>query len=361
MLIVGIVLGVLGLVLSYYGVAALRFWAERRQIFDVPNARSSHTRPTPRGGGLAIVLVILSGLLVSWLFTRTWSLPAVASYLLAGMLIAAVSWIDDLRSLSNRIRFSAHSLAAVLALWNFGYWERVDVPLFGQIQIGWLGILISFVWIVGLTNAYNFMDGIDGIAGGQALIAGLGWAAIGYIGQEPLVSSLGLLLATSSLGFLAHNWHPARIFMGDVGSAFLGYTFAVLPFMLHLGASNHLNSSLSAAAGVLLVWPFVFDAAFTFLRRLRNGEQVFAAHRSHLYQRLVIAGWGHRAVSLLYISLAFGGLLLSLGWVLDIQGIGIGIALLIPLLGLGLWLLVVQRERHHAAHIHQPAQLSNSI
>ena len=95
-------------------------------------------------------------------------------------------------------------------------------------SLGRLGLIITFLWIVGLTNAYNFMDGIDGIAGGQAVVAGLGWAGLGYLTDQPLIGLLGLLLAASSLGFLGHNWPPARIFMGDVGSAFLGFTFAVL-------------------------------------------------------------------------------------------------------------------------------------
>jgi UDP-N-acetylmuramyl pentapeptide phosphotransferase/UDP-N-acetylglucosamine-1-phosphate transferase len=127
--------------------------------------------------------------------------------------------------------------------------------------------------------------------------------------------------------------------MGDVGSAFLGYTFAVLPVI----AMQH-NPRL-ALAGVLLVWPFVFDAAFTFLRRLRNHENVFAAHRSHLYQRLVIAGYSHRTVTLLYIGLAAAGAILALLWTLDVAESGLAIVLSLPLLGWGLCRIVWRRER----------------
>ena len=134
--------------------------------------------------------------------------------------------------------------------------------------------------------------------------------------------------------------------MGDAGSAFLGVTFAVLPVV----AAQH-NPRL-AVAGVLLVWPFVFDAAFTFLRRLRHRENVFAAHRSHLYQRLVIAGYSHRAVTLLYIGLAAAGAILTLLWTLDVPGVGLAIVLGIPVLCLGLWTYVVYSEHRRTLPFH---------
>ena len=203
---------------------------------------------------------------------------------------------------------------------------------------GWLGVPLAFFWVVGLTNAYNFMDGIDGLAGSQAVIAGVGWAGLGWLRGEPLVSLLGLLVAGSSLGFLLHNWPPARIFMGDVGSAFLGFTFAALSVL-----AAQQNPRL-AVAGILLLWPFIFDTIGTFLRRLRRRENVFAAHRSHLYQRLVIAGYSHRTVTLLYSGLALVGLVLALVWVLALPGAD-WLALGLPgLLGFGLWQFVVRAE-----------------
>jgi UDP-N-acetylmuramyl pentapeptide phosphotransferase/UDP-N-acetylglucosamine-1-phosphate transferase len=326
---------------SYGGVTALRLWAERRQILDVPNERSSHSRPTPRGGGLVIVILSTLGLAVAWLLSPIWHPAALLAYLAAAWLIAGVSWLDDLRSLPNRVRFAAHSLGAILAILAFGAWRVVSIPLIGPLDLGVLGLFITFIWIAGLTNAYNFMDGIDGIAGGQAVVAGLGWAFLGWRDNQPLVAALGLLLAATSLGFLGHNWPPARIFMGDVGSAFLGYTFAVLPVI----AAQH-NPRL-AVAGVLLVWPFVFDAAFTFLRRLRHHENVFAAHRSHLYQRLVIAGHSHRTVTRLYIGLAATGAMLAARWYSDGSASDLAVILALPLLCVGLWRFVVGRE--HAA------------
>lgn len=335
-------LSLLAFTLSYLGVIGLRRWAESRQILDIPGERSSHTQPTPRGGGLAIVVVTLAGwLLYAWLGPAMFCLPLLAS-IAGAVLVAAVSWLDDLHTLPNRVRFAAHGVGAILVILGFGYWQTFSIPFFGPLYLGWLGIVITFLWIVGLTNAYNFMDGIDGIAGGQAVVAGLGWAVLGRLSEEPLISVLGLLLAASSLGFLRHNWPPARIFMGDVGSAFLGYTLAVLP-MIAAERDSHLM-----LAGLLFVWPFVFDTAFTFLRRLFKGENVFAAHRSHLYQRLVIVGYSHRFVTLLYMGLALIGVILALARSLKADGGAVAICLIIPSLCLGLWLFVFREERIRA-------------
>jgi UDP-N-acetylmuramyl pentapeptide phosphotransferase/UDP-N-acetylglucosamine-1-phosphate transferase len=324
--------------LSYIGVIGVKRWAERWEIFDVPNQRSSHSRPTPRGGGLAVVIVVMSGLAVYGLVE---SMGPWQNVLVCGVgvsLVSIVSWLDDLRTLPNSIRFAAHSLGAVLAIVGFGYWNGLSLPLFGQLQLGYLGLPVTFLWIVGLTNAYNFMDGIDGIAGAQAVVAGFGWLLLGYFEGMPLARVWGALLAASSLGFLFHNWPPARIFMGDIGSAFLGYSFACLAIV---GCQK--NSAL-ALAGILLVWPFVFDTTFTFFRRLINRENVLSAHRSHLYQRLVISGLSHQMVTVLYAGLALLGVVLALLVVKKEPGVD-RIVLTVSLLGcIGLWGLTVIRE-----------------
>ncbi len=330
--------------LAYCGVALLRRWAERRQILDVPNERSSHTLPTPRGGGLAIVIVTLAAWLIySWTFLDYWPL---LPYIVGAALIAGISWIDDLRDVPTIVRLAVHGLAAALAILSFDYWHTTDISLFQQLKLGWLGLPITFLWIVGLTNAYNFMDGVDGIAGAQAVVVGLGWALLGWLGHQTHVSVMGLLLAGTALGFLLHNWPPARIFMGDVGSAFLGYTFAVLPLM---AAHAPQADSRLALIGALLLWPFIFDSSFTFLRRALHGENVFAAHRTHLYQRLVIAGRTHLFATLLYAMLALVGAALAAAWLGGIHGSGAAIIILIPLLSLLLWRFVVREERRVAA------------
>jgi UDP-N-acetylmuramyl pentapeptide phosphotransferase/UDP-N-acetylglucosamine-1-phosphate transferase len=255
-------------------------------------------------------------------------------------MVATISWIDDLRSLPTSIRLAVHLAAAILAVAGLGFWTVIDLPLLGRVSVGWWGLALVIFWIVGLTNAYNFMDGTDGIAGIQAVIAGLGWAFLGWGSGDAVVGGLGFILGCSSLGFLLHNWPPARIFMGDVGSAFLGYTLATLPVMM--GGRGSENGA-ALVVGVAMVWPFVFDTAFTLLRRLSRGENVFAAHRSHLYQRLVAAGSSHRRVALIYGSLALIGCLVAqrgAWW----AGHRLGYVLL-SFLSLGLWLFVVVEER----------------
>ena len=333
------VLGILALAASWFGVAAIRRLAEHCRLLDIPNERSSHTRPTPRGGGLAIVAVVLGGVWVYAALCPGVPWDALGIFTLGAILIAAVSWLDDLRPLPVWVRFATHGVGAGLAILAFGYWYAVGWPGSGYLPLGLFGGILTFLWIVGLTNAYNFMDGIDGIAGGQAVVAGLGWAILGWFGGQPLVGIMGLLIATASLGFLGHNWSPARIFMGDVGSAFLGYVFAA---MTVLAAQA---DPVFVLAGIALVWPFVFDSVLTFTRRLCRGEKVWAAHRSHLYQRLVISGLSHGQISGLYIGLAMLGLAWAMALVRGWQYMAVTGAVIIAVAALGLWAWTCQRER----------------
>lgn len=271
---------------SVAGVAAVRRWSLRRNVIDVPNERSSHLDPTPRGGGLLIFLTGLAAYVVHGLATGagvSWGFAAGA------VIVAIVSFLDDLGHVAVPIRLGAHAAAAVLVVADTGGFA----PFFPE--AGWIACPASVVWIVWLVNAYNFMDGIDGIAGIQAVTAGAGWAAIGWIAGEPAVSVLGAALAAGSAGFLVHNWAPARIFMGDVGAAFLGFAFAAVPF---LGTGSE-RSALGSLA-VFPVWFFLLDSVFTLLRRALRGEKVWRAHREHIYQRLVIAGLSHARVASVY-------------------------------------------------------------
>lgn len=329
------VLAPAALVLSYLSVMWVRRWAQRRAILAVPNVRSLHDRPMPQGGGLAITAITLSGFLLYATITQAWTWRVTLAYLVGALVVAIVSWVDDLRTLPVGVRLLAHSLAALCIILGVGSWHVLSLPYLGEIDLGWLGPLFTFIWIVGLTNAYNFMDGIDGIAGSQAVIAGMGWAVLGWLADLPIASVLGLLLACTSLGFLGHNWPPARIFMGDVGSAFLGYSLAVLPT-----AAVPFETRM-VITGALLVWPFIFDTAFTFIRRVLKRENVFSAHRSHLYQRLIIAGRSHRFVTLLYIFLAMTGVVMAVIWV----EWGTNVAILVlASLSLFLWIYIRWEE-----------------
>jgi UDP-N-acetylmuramyl pentapeptide phosphotransferase/UDP-N-acetylglucosamine-1-phosphate transferase len=309
-----ITLGFITILLSYIGVLKYSKWAIRKNILDIPNERSSHIKPIPRGGGLVIVVLTLGGLLLAQVSEYYSSWKLILGFMMGAGLISGISWIDDLHSLPVGLRFAVHSLAAVIGMAAFGYWQTVSFPLLGPIHLGLVGLPLTFFWIVGLTNAFNFMDGIDGIAAAQATVAGVWWSVFGWLYLQPLLLVLGLGLACSSLGFLVHNWSPARIFMGDVGSAFLGYTFAMLPIMANNLLSPDGGWAGSLGAGILITWPFVLDTTFTFLRRLYKGEDILRSHRTHIYQRLAIAGYSSSGISLIYLGLSVMGGIIAMVW-----------------------------------------------
>ncbi len=306
-------LGALGACLCAWVLVAL--WIRvsvRARIVDVPNARSSHAKATPRGGGVGIVATIVLGVGAALACGRAGDLEGALWAGGLAVFIAVVSFIDDVRSLPSLLRLVLQLGAAALAVWKLGAFPALTLPFLDPLILPrGLMAVVTVIWIVGLTNVYNFMDGIDGIAGGQGFVAGLAWAWFGAMAGAPLVAWTGLMIAAACLGFLLHNWSPAKVFMGDVGSAFLGFTFAVLPLLaLHGQARLAGWSPLFIGAvplfAALVVWPFIGDGSFTFARRLRHGENVLAAHRSHLYQRLTIAGWPHAIVSRFYIWWAAG-------------------------------------------------------
>ncbi len=172
--------------------------------------------------------------------------------------------------------FKASSPSPPSGEWDISRWLPFRCSVTCSLAL--FGVLITFLWIVGLTNAYNFMDGIDGMAGGVALVAALGWMWLSSDTQTWFVFWVALAIAASSLGFLGHNWSPAKVFMGDVGSTFLGYTFAVLSLV----SANQSGDAL--LIGTLLMWTVIMDSLVTFLGRLIKRENVFTGHRSHLFQ-----------------------------------------------------------------------------
>jgi len=308
-------------------------------MLDIPNARSSHTRPTPRGGGIGIVIGVLIGawgLFISRILCM--SFREIAALSLAGAIVALIGWLDDIHRLPYAIRLIVQAISSAVILIAIGYFQTITVPFIGEIHLYSIGIPFTLLWMMGLTNAYNFMDGIDGIAGGQAVVAGLGWTIMGFMSGQSFVSLIGMILAASSLGFLFHNWPPARIFMGDVGSAFIGFTLAVIPI---LAAQRDPRCMV---AGILVVWPFIFDTSFTLVRRLTNKENIFVAHRSHVYQRLVIAGYSHRFVTLIYMGLALIGTVIALLWYKRAPFVSVVVIVLPILLFAGLWRFTVRAE-----------------
>jgi UDP-N-acetylmuramyl pentapeptide phosphotransferase/UDP-N-acetylglucosamine-1-phosphate transferase len=258
-----------------------------RRVLDIPNERSSHTRPTPRGGGIVIVISFLAGLAV-WLASGGVLSPRAIGWLAGALLVAGVSFVDDLRSLPVLPRLITHLFgAAILTL--AGVQER-DLSVLAALPL-------AFLYVILLTNVYNFMDGIDGLAATQAILAGAALGIAGVIINNPLIAVGGALLTAGSLGFWRYNLPPARLFMGDVGSTFLGFSFAGLPLLASIGVGG---GRLPIEFGLVLLAPFVFDSLVTLARRVLRGERWYAAHRSHYYQRLVAAGLTHGQVTCLY-------------------------------------------------------------
>ncbi|MEP6705678.1 MAG: hypothetical protein ABJB34_12805, partial [Acidobacteriota bacterium] len=205
-------------------------------------------------------------------------------------------------------RFLCHLLAAGILILDLGFWSQISLPTYpGQIILGnVVGVIVTAVWLVWLLNAFNFMDGIDGIAGLQAVLSCIAWGVLASTLNLPSTFLVSGVIASSSAGFLIHNWQPAKVFMGDVGSAFLGFTLAAIPFLAR--REMQADSSVLVVGAVLFVWFFVFDTMFTFVRRLLARKRVWQAHREHIYQKLVIEGKFHSTVALIY---AMGSAFLS--------------------------------------------------
>jgi len=263
--------------LSFVLTWLLRRYALASSLMDVPNARSSHSVPTPRGGGVAIVICFLLAVLG---LALTGHVDSATAYALcgAGGLVAVVGFLDDHGHIAARWRLLGHFAAATWALFWMGGLPAIS--MFGTVvDLGWFGHVMAAIYLVWLLNLYNFMDGIDGIASVEAVCACVGGALLyAWLGSTAGSVITVLSLAAAVIGFLIWNFPPARIFMGDAGSGFLGITLGVL-------------SLQAAAASPQLFWAwlillgvFVVDATFTLLRRLLRGERVYEAHRSHAYQ-----------------------------------------------------------------------------
>lgn len=278
-------------------VGAVRRYALRRAVLDVPSARSSHTMPTPRGGGLGFIsagMIVISAALLAG-SRGSWPLAAA---LVGVVAVAIVGWLDDHGSLPVAPRLATHALAGLAVAWL-----ALDVPgPFGLVGVA--GAVWWVFWTVSSINVTNFMDGIDGLMGLQALVFGLHVARLDAGRSD--ASILAAALIGAALGFLAWNWAPARIFMGDVGSAALGMLLVVM------GVLAQRSGPWPISIAFLPLFPLFLDATVTLIRRWRRGESLTQAHRDHLYQRLANGGWGHSRVSLLYGVAALAGLVVSM-------------------------------------------------
>ncbi len=306
--------GLVAAVASALIVRGVRAYAHRLQWLDMPTARSSHVLPTPRGGGLGFVVPILAYLA----FSPLGGLQPTAAWgaVVALGAVALVGWIDDRRGLAAGLRIFVHAAAGIMLAWialrlgaDPGFSAILTIPT-AVAAIWWV------FWSVSAINVINFMDGIDGLIGLEAVVF-CGFAAVALAASpgdamDPAPyawTGLAVVAAGAVMGFLVYNWPPASIFMGDVGSGALGGLFVLL------GIGSIYVREWTVVHAFLPLAPLVIDEVLTMLRRLSRGERPWVAHRSHVYQRLVQAGWSHRRVAFLYglLSLPGAAIALALG------------------------------------------------
>jgi UDP-N-acetylmuramyl pentapeptide phosphotransferase/UDP-N-acetylglucosamine-1-phosphate transferase len=266
------------------------------RLLDVPNDRSSHREPTPRGGGVALLVGAAAGFLLQ----RPVLDAALAATLAGTVVIAAVGLLDDRFGLPMWVRFIAHVLAGFGLIAAGASLGQAPLPGSAAIPLGPWAAPVTLLWILVVTNGFNFMDGIDGLAGLQSVVT---FAVVALVAGRADVSCAAAALAGASAAFLICNWSPARVFLGDVGSGALGFLVGALPL---LGPQDRRSGTVLCVAVTLGL--FLGDASYSRLRRIVRGESWFAPHREHLYQRLVSSGLSHSRVS---ATLGLGAALLG--------------------------------------------------
>jgi Fuc2NAc and GlcNAc transferase len=276
-----VLLFLLSFVLTYF----IKKHAIKNSLFAEITERSSHTVPTPHGGGVAIAITWFIGLTYLF-FTHTID-TSLYYALMVGIIISAISYVDDLYELSAKLRLFTQALVALLGLYFLGGFNELYLFFF-SIENPIITNIFSFILIIWFINLYNFLDGIDGYAGSEAIFLSIA----GYL----LFTDLHfIVLAVSVLGFLIWNWHKAKIFMGDVGSTLLGYTVAI--FTIYYSNQDATNFWI----WIILFGLFWFDATVTLIKRYRNREKLSEAHKKHAYQKLTQNGWKHDKVVLFSI------------------------------------------------------------
>ena len=275
-----LLLNALLLIASFTLTWFIKVFSLKKNILDIPNDRSSHSIPTPRGGGLAIVITWYIG--ISFLFFLEIVTRSLYLALMSGILLAVISLIDDMVDLRPAIRLTCQTITVIIAF-LFLHGIQPVIFLSNDLPFSIISYVITIIGMVWFINLYNFLDGIDGYASLEAITLAL--ALYIFTGQ-----SINLVLVSSVLGFLIWNWPRAKIFMGDVGSTQLGFIIVVLAIYFHN------ENKLSIIYWLILSAPFWFDATFTLFRRWTNREKLSRAHRKHIYQRLVQSGFSHLTV-----------------------------------------------------------------
>jgi len=332
------------LVASSAGVWISIRLARRAGVLDVPNERSSHSVPTPRMGGVPMVGAALFAF-GCWAFLaagEVFSLKGLSSTILFAIAMFVLGFWEDLSGLSPLTRFLFQFFAVMIFLWT---WAGLfpNIPLGGMILPQFLWILTGAIWIVWMVNLYNFMDGIDGLAGGEAAVASLFFFLLFARYGESGWAVANLFVAAASMGFLVHNWPPARVFMGDAGSAFLGAFYGMQAVVAPL------TTSVPFPVLVLPFSNFILDTTVTLFRRIWQGEKWYMAHRSHFYQRMTNLGMSHQKVTILELLTVAASCVAATGYLgFDFPGrVIVVIAVLSGFIAGGIWVIHKERSLGH--------------
>ncbi|MFH5925395.1 glycosyltransferase family 4 protein [Roseomonas xinghualingensis] len=308
-------------------------------------AATAHTVPTPRGGGLGIVAAFVVGMVVLYGTARFARIaePEFIGTILAAIAIAGVALADDLMDFRFIVKLAAQTGAALVAMASGLVLTRLALPWVGVVDLGLWGPLLTLFWIIACTNAVNFMDGMDGLVGGSLLVVCASLCFIGAQQEAWFVYAAALFLSAGLLGFLPYNLHPARIFMGDVGSQFLGFILAVLA----VACSRFDTSQLSFLIVPLLLFAHLFDTGFTLIRRVLMGERPSTPHRTHLYQLAQRSGMSVRQVTMVHGGFVLFQAMLALAFP-NLDSDVKPLVVLPPLVVQLIWLAYVARRVRHA-------------
>ena len=269
---------------SLFLTEIIRRYSIKNDLLDTPDFRSSHSIATPSGGGLSIVICFLGALA----FSTSLLDNTLFAFIGSGILIATVGFCDDRNSIAVKWRLLSHFIAAIWILYWFGGLPEFEI-IGLSINLGWFGFVIAAFVLVWLLNLFNFMDGIDGIAASETIYVAFAGAYFSWLNGLEDLSYISLILAASTMGFLILNWAPAKIFMGDVGSSFLGLMLGTIIY------ANILKGS-SVWIWLILLSVFLIDSGVTLVRRIINGDKWYMAHCSHAYQHAA-RKWGHKKVT----------------------------------------------------------------
>ncbi len=290
-----------GVALLILSVILTRLMIHRFMILDIPTHRSSHMEPIPKSGGISIVATFLIGFIIIY-FVAEESMIGHGyffGFVFSSVCLAGYCLYDDYANGPTIYKLTAQVIVVLLVLYSGIVLDSISVPIADNVKLGWLSYPISFIWIIVMTNIFNFMDGLDGLAAGVAIIVSTFFCFITYTQGSFFVYIMCYAIIAGTSGFLAYNFPPARVFMGDVGSAFLGFVFAVMAII----AARYDHSNTSFMVIPLLLFNFIYDTSFTLVRRLLRGENLMEAHRTHLYQLFNRLGYTHRTVMLFHCGI----------------------------------------------------------